>query len=793
VSAKVDLHVHSRYSDRPSEWLLRRIGAPECFTEPREVYDRCRASGMDFVTISDHDCIRGALEIAHLPGAFLSAEVTTSFPEDGCKVHCLVIGITEEQFAAIEEVRCDIYAFRDLLSAEGILYSIAHPLFAVDDKMTIDHFEKLLVLFKRFEGLNGARDPRARLVAQGVFDALTPAAIDHLAERHRIEPREPEPWKKVLTGGSDDHGGLYIASAWTVTPAASTVEELLGHLRDYRHSCAGVDGTSLDLARTFFSIGQRFYQGRLASRAGAGNDLVDELFSRLLDREGTPTPVAAAIGGAPVGATAAERCFGRATALFDQLMSSAVPSAAGHLEQGRLVESYQSVSSLAPIGVCLVPYLAAFHTQNKDRRLLDRVAAGWGGGAHSRSRHLAWFTDTYDEPNGVARTIETFARAARERGDAMTVFTCLDLEPAETNVRNFRPTARLELAEYRGQVLNVPPLLEVLRECERLGVTDVVVSTPGPMGATALLAAWALTLGTTGVYHTDFPAYVRSFTESASLERLTWSFMRWFFGRMDVVFVPSRLYIDDLTERGFDRSRMKLMPRGVDLDRFGPRFRDPGFWRRLGGNDGLRFAFVGRVSKEKNLDVMLEAFLALRALGEEVELAVVGDGPYRAELERRFASPHVLFTGTLQGEDLATAFASSDVFVFPSRTDTFGNVVLEAQASGLPAIVSDRCGAHEAVEQEGWGVVVDTSVPGPLSDAMASLARDAQRRREMGLLALATVGARSHHRWAKTFWDQIQEGVAAPAAAGVSPTPRAARRGLQPWPEVVSNAIASRR
>ena len=102
--ARTDVHVHSKHSDRPSEWLLRRIGAPESFTEPLEVYRRAKAAGMDFVTISDHDSIDGALEIAHLPGAFLSSEVTTYFPEDGCKIHLLVFGVDEAQHRMID--RC---------------------------------------------------------------------------------------------------------------------------------------------------------------------------------------------------------------------------------------------------------------------------------------------------------------------------------------------------------------------------------------------------------------------------------------------------------------------------------------------------------------------------------------------------------------------------------------------------------------------------------------------------------------------------------------------------------------
>ncbi len=127
--SRADLHVHSRYSDRPSEWLLRRIGSAECYTTPQEVYRRAKAAGMDFVTISDHNCIEGALEIAHLPDTFVSCEVTTYFPDDNAKFHLLVTGISEAQFAEIDCLRVDIRELRDYLVAEDIVHSLAHPLF----------------------------------------------------------------------------------------------------------------------------------------------------------------------------------------------------------------------------------------------------------------------------------------------------------------------------------------------------------------------------------------------------------------------------------------------------------------------------------------------------------------------------------------------------------------------------------------------------------------------------------------------------------------------------------------
>ncbi len=127
--SKADIHIHSKYSDRPSEWFLRRIGAPESYVESVELYQRVKERGMDFVTISDHNSIDGALQIAHLSNAFISAEVTTYFPEDQCKVHCLVLGISEGLFREIQARRSNIYDLQEYLREQNIIHSIAHPLY----------------------------------------------------------------------------------------------------------------------------------------------------------------------------------------------------------------------------------------------------------------------------------------------------------------------------------------------------------------------------------------------------------------------------------------------------------------------------------------------------------------------------------------------------------------------------------------------------------------------------------------------------------------------------------------
>src|SRR5262245_13179351 len=259
---RADLHVHSKHSNRPTEWVLRQAGAPESFTEPRAIYRRCRERGMDFVTISDHDSIAGALEIAHLPGTFLSEEVTAAFPENGCQVHCLAIGISEAQHREIQRLRRDIYELRDYLAEERIVHSVAHPLVRVDGRLTLAQLEKLLVLFNRFEGLNGIHDRRANELLSAIVAGLTPEVIADLADRHRLEPLGPRPWDKSLTGGSDDHGGFYIATTWTETPEAADVPAFLDHLRAGASAPGGATGSTLRLTQSLYAIAYEFYRRR---------------------------------------------------------------------------------------------------------------------------------------------------------------------------------------------------------------------------------------------------------------------------------------------------------------------------------------------------------------------------------------------------------------------------------------------------------------------------------------------------------------------------------------------------
>lgn len=751
TSARADLHLHSRHSNRPSEWFLRQVAAPESFSDPLALYRLCRARGMDFVTISDHDSVAGALEIAHLPGTFLSSEVTVRFPEDGTRIHCLVLGVTEAQHAEIERCREDLYAFRNYVHDAGILHSVAHPLYRVDAAFSLDHLERLLVLFDRFETRNGMHDRRINELLTAILAQLTPDMLADLAERHHLAPRSAQPWAKTGTGGSDDHGGLFAATTWTETPPAASVQEFLAHLAAGRHQAGGESGSALRLARSLGAISSRYLEERFGRGLGRRRDPFASVLRTLGRPEEVPKRAFAFFRRPtePPGPAAADALIGAAIERF-------LRKSVGRFRRGQLAGSVGALAELVPVAAALAPFSVAFRTQSKDDGLLRAVAGrfGVGHGAADPNRKL-WVTDTLHDVNGVARTIRSVGALAERRGQELVTLVCAPPDQALPvdggRIEALTPLRSFTMPGYESLTLTVPPVLELLSRMERGRFGEVIVSTPGPVGLAALGAARLLGLKTTGIYHTDFPLYLRFLTGEAHFEELAWGYMRWFFGGLDRLYVPSRFYGDLLVEHGFARARLALMPRGVDAERFHPRRRDSGFWRRYGLDEAFTLLYVGRLSPEKNLDLLGQAFLRLRERGRPVQLAIVGDGPDRGPLEARYGGvPGVAFTGFLDGDELATAYASADLFAFPSTTDTFGNVILEAHAAGLPAVVTPFGGPQEIVRRHDSGLVAEPTVAG-FADALALL----QDRGALRLVARErALGAARSASW-ESFLDRL--------------------------------------
>ncbi len=804
---KIDLHLHSRYSARSADWLFRRFDFPDSYSEPRTLHATLRARGMDLVTLTDHNTLDGCLEIAGLPGVFLSEEVTTTFPEDRCKIHLLVWNLTETQHRDITGLRDNLYELQAYLAAQDLPHAVAHPLHRLNDKLDRAHIEKLILLFRTFEGINGLRDDLLNVTLRHLLASLTPARIEDMAARHGLTPTHPEPWKKILTGGSDDKGGMFAGQTYTEAPEARTTEDYFALLQAGRATPRGRGGTPLVLSHSLYQTAYAFAQDRFVRKpkhgkpAGQTPALLEKMFARFMEGE-NPTEftfteklgflaqgvlsgkifelakpanvslwnelnryfsqpaVKAALSRQTAGVAEPERrAFLIANLFANQLAFRFFTKFVKQLSSGNMMEGLQALSAIAPIALTLSPYLYAFKSQSPDRQRLRAWSQEISGSLPPALRNTkrAWFTDTLEDVNGVATTIQKMTAAVRAAGHDLTVVTSRTLiDIAGIPIKNFPPIGEFEIPEYELQKLTFPPMLEMLDYIQREGFTEVIISTPGPIGITALMAAKTLHLRTVGIYHTDFPQYVQILTNDHFMESLAWRYMHWFYGQLDLIYVNSEEYRRNWMERGIDGERIRILPRGLDTKLYHPSRRDPAFWTKRGARPGeFILLYVGRVSVEKNLDVFAAAHDLARAAGLPVRAAIVGHGVYAKTMEKLI--PDAIFTGYLSGEPLAAAFASADAFVFPSVSDTFGNVVIEAQASGLPVIVSDQKGPQELVENGVTGFVTRGLDADDVAAAIGRLARDPALRTRISEAARKSVESRSWATAAEKFWAGSEE------------------------------------
>src|ERR1700719_5014070 len=198
--------------------------------------------------------------------------------------------------------------------------------------------------------------------------------------------------------------------------------------------------------------------------------------------------------------------------------------------------------------------------------------------------------------------------AAAANKELVVVTSRSDLNIDDIPIKNFRPIGEFELPEYELQKLSFPPILQILDYIQRERFTEIIISTPGPIGLTALLAAQMLNLQTSGIYHTDFPQYIRILTEDSFLESVAWRYMHWFYGQLDTFFAISKEYRQSWIKRGFDPEKLKIFPRGLDTELFHPTRRNPAFFEKFGAKNGqIRLLYVGRLSREKDLDLLAAA------------------------------------------------------------------------------------------------------------------------------------------------------------------------------------------
>jgi len=776
---KIDLHVHSQSSKRPSQWILQKLNCPESFTHPFKLYEVAKARGMDYVTISDHNTIAGALEIAHLRDTFVSEEVTTYFPEDGCKLHVVALNITESQHADITKIRQNVYDLTGYLNRSGIHHILAHPFYDMNHRLTIEHFEKLLLLFENFE-LNGSRDGYQNQVLAAIIKGITRHDIELLADKHHITPFGKNPWQKHLTGGSDDHSALNIARMHTFVPGAGSLTEFFDGLKNGRAEVQGKAATPKTMAHNLYGIAYQFYKSKFnldryvhkdmlfrfvdcsltipneTENRGILTRLQDLLIARrpsisflhvknpglfdMIQKKGhsllSNNPRMQWIMKHPrdMKMNKEDDWFRFVNDVSESLIRNIGDTILDSFSTARLFNIFQTIGSAGSVYSLLAPYFLAFRLFTKDRKFAEDCHAhclGKAAAVKPAKSKIAFFTDTLYETNGVAHTIRMMLEAAQTNNKSLSAITCGPEQQLRGQI-NFMPSGSYKLPEYPQLQLYYPPILEMLDYCYQQNFTHIHSSTPGPVGLAGLAIAKIMDIPFYGTYHTAFPQYAAEITGDDDLEMMMWRLMIWFYSQMDAVFVPSRATGNELIEKGIPESKIRLYPRGVDTRRFHPAKRN-GFWHagyQLTDQE-LKLLYVGRISKEKNLDILAQAFKRIEKRVANARLVLVGDGPYRKEMQKELKGSRVLFTGEITGEALAQAYASSDLFVFPSSTDTFGNVVLEAQASGIPVIVTDKGGPRENLIDGQSGVVVPSDNAQAIADAVSRLCSQPDRLSRM--------------------------------------------------------------
>ncbi|MGB5832450.1 MAG: glycosyltransferase family 1 protein [Thiohalocapsa sp.] len=359
---------------------------------------------------------------------------------------------------------------------------------------------------------------------------------------------------------------------------------------------------------------------------------------------------------------------------------------------------------------------------------------------------IAVVTETYPpEINGVAHTMRQLVHGLAGHGHEVTVIR--PRQQADRRRGGIPPgqvlVPGLPIPGYRGLRFGMPVYWRLRHLWKRRRPDAIYVATQGPLGHAALNAARSVDIAVLTGFHTQFHQYSKHYGLGLLTGPIVNS-LRKFHNRSDGTLVPTSALEHELDEDGFDN--VHVFSRGVDTELFSPGRRSVDLRAALGCDDASVVAlYVGRIAAEKNIGLALRTFDAVTSANARARCILVGDGPELARLRR--AHPGFIFTGAKVGGDLAQHYASSDMFIFPSLTETFGNVVPEAMASGLPVIAFDYAAAHEHIHAWRNGVVVPVHDSSAFIDATVAAASDRDRLKSMGVQARATAETLS--------WDSV--------------------------------------
>lgn len=599
---RADLHVHSRHSDASGNAGIRALRSSESFSEPEDLYRAQKARGMDFVTVTDHNTLDGSLAIAHLPGTFLSCEFDTWFPEDAQRVHVVALGIGEDTFATANAARENVHDLVACLREADVTHYLAHPLFDMSGNLTPDSVERMLLLFNVLEGRNGARTRRSNGLLRAIAAQLSREQLADMAERQGIEPYGETPWRKTLTGGSDDHSGLFAASAYTEAGGDGTPQGFLRAVAAGDCTHQGIDGDSRTLAHSIYAAS--FWKIREILRLDAQEEqkralgLLRKGFGRIgrevpvlektlrgvrsmapgLYRDGDRRGPAweelldreiGSLLADPDGINAVDarelnrRLFVVAQRLADDVMGLHLRALLEPRSRMSLKRRLQSISAVGMVAFLEVPYYFAWSFQTRDRQLQEQLRVHFlGERRHTRREKVAvlcgWPEAGTARERGGPDEPGASCSAPAHRDVDVALLTCtVGGEPPPAGAVDFRALAWRPSLNGAGPTWIVPPLVEIADYIEEEGFSAVHTDSTAGQGLVALVAARLLHLPVTGAAD---PAGLVPDRSGDVAQRLRRRYLAWFYGRLDEVFAPSRAAARALVAAGVDPSRVTVLP-----------------------------------------------------------------------------------------------------------------------------------------------------------------------------------------------------------------------------------------
>ena len=803
---RIDFHCHDHNSDVPDELWGRILRLPETWLKTKKLVNLLQKNGSDVVTVTNHNNARSCWDLqAKGIDVLVGSEFTCFFPEYELFIHVLTYGFSKEQELILNKKRQDIYEFLRYTAAEDIPVIMPHPLYFYtrNEKIDLGLFEKLAVMFSRFEVLNGQRDLWQSVLTLNWVQSLTPEKIIRYAERHNLNPSDfaVDPYQpKVLTGGSDDHTGIFAGQCGSMlyvenlqerlktTPASTLALEALKKgdiapygqiaenqklniaLLDYfsqvatkikdpglfrillhrgstwdKMGCFVVSNLLLEMQKhkktmKFFSFVHDALQGKkpnkllkwqvskdykfcidqlekIADSKKEGpevftetvNQGIRELFTHL--NKLIAKRVEKAIkdnNGIQLDSFSTEeitRKFeipSQLTALFfgdgkrqDNMSNVRVEKLLDNLSFPILISLILAGSTLASTRVLY-----------QNRKLLNQFAHKIGKNQHSN--RALYLTDTLLDKNGVSTSLSGKLKEVQRADLPVDFLICHSEAESKPHLHVVKPITEFDVHRYGEQKIRIPDLMQIAQIFYEGGYDRVICSTEGPMALVSLFIQQMFNVPSYFFMHTDWIDFIKHTTDLNQYERdRVRRLMRALYSRYDGVFVLNSEHKAWLTGH-----EMQLPEEQVFLTAHHTQPRDLGTHKIAkasivpGATEDTPVLFIAcRISKEKGIFDLPEIVAQARRTLPDLKIVIAGSGPATEQLKQ--ALPDAVFLGWQDKKTLASLYLSLDLFVFPSRFDTFGNVILEAFVHGMPTIAYNCKGPKDIIQPNKNGYLVE--------------------------------------------------------------------------------------